>query len=69
MIFGNHHDLFSCALGSCTIVRAKLWAFFHGIQMALSKGFSNLRVETDLSIIVHMVQIGVTPYHPCAQLV
>ncbi|RYR79610.1 hypothetical protein Ahy_A01g004421 [Arachis hypogaea] len=60
---------FSCNLGICSIMHAKLWAVIHGLNIATTNGYHNLVVESDSAAAINFIKRDCSPSHPCAPLV
>lgn len=47
MLFSLKFKYSLLGLDPCTSLEAELWGIFHGISLALEKGYNNLIIETD----------------------
>ena len=42
-------------IGTCSIIKAELWALIHGLKLAWLKGARKIRVEMDSSTVVNWI--------------
>ncbi|CAL8995127.1 unnamed protein product, partial [Prunus brigantina] len=60
---------FSVNLGTGQILDAELWGLFFGLQLAVARGISNLVIEMDSALVVHlMMNPDTIGGHPLAGL-
>lgn len=64
----NEND-FLGKIGPCNIVTVELRALREGLQLAWSKGFSQLCVENDSRVIVNLSERTFNPFHPNGSLI
>ena len=66
---GRHISSFSCNVGSCSIVHAKLWRILNGIKLTVSKGIRKLIIEIDSLTSINMLNSGCPTTHLATPLV
>lgn len=59
---------FIAGLGKGTVLMAEIWAIFHGISMAVERGFTELTVDTDSAEALRFINRGCVS-HPQHHLV
>ena len=50
-------------IGVCSITHAELWATLLGVQIAWSRGFTHMLVESDSSTVITLVKDGCSDLH------
>lgn len=66
---GHFLDEFSCNLGSCTIMQAKLLGILHGLLLAKSRSVDHLFIEADSKSAIHFLDGDCDIRHPCATII
>ncbi|KAL6286459.1 hypothetical protein ACE6H2_010849 [Prunus campanulata] len=59
---------FFANLGLGEILVAELWALYHGLKLAQSLQVTKLIVETDSTLVLHLLNAKLEPYHPLLTL-
>ncbi|XP_072076840.1 uncharacterized protein [Arachis hypogaea] len=65
---GKFIKAFSCNLGSCSIMHAKLWAIIKALQIVISENFRDIVIESNSLMAINFIKDGSPPHHPCAAL-
>ncbi|CAL1390513.1 unnamed protein product [Linum trigynum] len=56
-------------IGSATAALAELWAFFHGLEIAWTRGCRVLRIESDSKLAIELIQNRHDQVHPYSTLI
>ncbi|CAL1412960.1 unnamed protein product [Linum trigynum] len=59
---------FVAKIGEASAALAELWAFYHGLTLALKFGVNNLVIETDSQLAILLISNRHDPVHPYAAL-
>lgn len=60
---------FALNIGICTTPLAELWGVYYGLLIAWERGFRQVELELDSSLVVGWLQSGISDTHPLAFLV
>ncbi|GAV83710.1 RVT_3 domain-containing protein [Cephalotus follicularis] len=61
---GNWVLGFTCFIGVCFSIQAKLWGLREGLKLALNMHIENPLVETDSQLSIHSIRNAHTSFHP-----
>lgn len=67
-VLSVNHASFSANLGHGEILVAELWTLYHGLKLAQRLQVTRLIVETDSTIVLHLLNAKLEPNHPILTL-
>lgn len=60
---GNFIAVFAANIGICSVVQSELWGILHGLQVAKSRGFRHVRVDSDSAEAINLITEGCSRVH------